>query len=231
MLRAECFSACNGVYARLDLPRSGFDGQIGLGTTNVDIGPDMRTALSRINQKDKLHVDIGGEGFTASRIGNINDKIYSLEEKARERPVQMPDRWVRALGNAAEIHRGMKPVFSLKGAQAQAFVASLPPATGKNQAGWLTPSRTGVRLSARRSPGAAYVSGLHRLSALKRIMTNVTGLTLYMPWDSEPGPFMAEVELPGSRLTLSLTAEAWHGYSGEGALLESLARQEVLVDV
>ena len=27
-LRAECFSACNGVYARLDLLQSGFDGEI-----------------------------------------------------------------------------------------------------------------------------------------------------------------------------------------------------------
>ncbi|MCL2576715.1 MAG: hypothetical protein FWE27_01505 [Defluviitaleaceae bacterium] len=32
-LRAECFSACNSVYARLDLLQSGFDGQIGFGTT------------------------------------------------------------------------------------------------------------------------------------------------------------------------------------------------------
>jgi hypothetical protein len=43
-LRAECFSACNGVYARLDLLQSGFDGRIALGTTNVDIGIELRTA-------------------------------------------------------------------------------------------------------------------------------------------------------------------------------------------
>jgi len=37
-LRAECFSACNGVYARLDLLGAGFDGgDIAYGTTNVDI--------------------------------------------------------------------------------------------------------------------------------------------------------------------------------------------------
>jgi hypothetical protein len=191
---------------------------------------ELRTALTHVNQKDKLHVNIGGDGFTAFRISNANEKIANLEEKVHERPVQMPDRWVRALGNAAEIHRSMKPVFTLKGVQAQGFIASLPPATGKNQAGWLTLSRTGAKLMPRRTSEAAYVSGLHRLSALKRVMTNISGITFYMPADREPGPFMAEIELPCARLTLSLTAEAWHGYSGEGALLASLAQQDVLED-
>ena len=229
-LRAECFSACNGVYARLDLLGSGFDGQISFGTTNVDIGIDLRTALTRIKQEDKLHVNIGAEGLTASHISNTNEKIIRMEKTVHERPVQMPDRWVRALGNAAEIHRNMKPVFTLKGAQAQAFVATLPPATGKNQSGWLTPSSAGAKIMPRRTPGSAYVSGLHRLSALKRVMTNISGMTFYMPADGEPGQFMAELELPCMRLTLSLTAEAWHGYSGEGSLLESLAQQDVLED-
>jgi len=124
----------------------------------------------------------------------------------------------------------MKPVFTLNGVQAQAFVASLPPATGKNQSGWLTPLRTGAKLTPRRTQGAVFVSGLHRLSALRRILTNIYNMTFYMPSDGEPGPFMAEVELPSARITISLTAEAWHGYSGEGSLLESLAQQDVMED-
>jgi SWIM zinc finger. len=81
----------------------------------------------------------------------------------------------------------------------------------------------------RRTPGAVYVSGLHRLSALKRVMTNLSGMIFYMP-DGEPGHFMVDADLPGVRLTLSLTAEAWQGYSGEGALLTSLAQQDVVED-
>ncbi|GHU27358.1 hypothetical protein AGMMS50256_07060 [Betaproteobacteria bacterium] len=229
-LRAECFSACNGVYARLDLLQSGFDGQIGFGTSNVDIGMELRAALANIRREDKLHVLIGDDGLKATRIANINTKTVGIEKIVHERAVQMPDRWVRALGNAAEIHQAMRPVFSIKGVQAQAFVASLPPATGKTQAGWLTPSRAGVKLMPRRGPGAAYVSGLHRLSALKRIMTSLSGMTFYMRAGGEPGPFMVEAALPCARLTLSLTAESWQGYSGEGALLASLARQDVLAD-
>ena len=61
-------------------------------------------------------------------------------------------------------------------------------------------------------------------------MTNISGMTFYMPSDGEPGQFMVEAELPCMRLTFSLTAEAWQGYSGEGALLASLAQQDLLDD-
>jgi hypothetical protein len=231
-LRAECFSACNGVYARLDLLRSGFEGHIRRGTTNVDIGLELRAALAQVRQEDKLKVAVG-EGLTAVRVStdfSSGGSNVVRMDKAHERPVRMPDRWVRALGNSAEIHRAMQPAFSLKGAQVQMFIASLPSATGKNQAGWLTFSPTGVKLLTRRSPDAVYVSGLHRLSALKRVMTNLSGVTFYKPAEGEPGPVMMQGELPGARLTFSLTAEAWQGYSGEGALLSSLARQDVLED-
>jgi hypothetical protein len=229
-LRAECFSACNGVYARLDLLDTGFDGQIALGATNVDIGKELRTALTGIKQTDKLHVNIGSDGLAAIPINKPDDKLVSLGKRVLERPVQMPDRWIRALGNAAEIHRRMNPVFTLNGPQAQAFVASLPPATGKAQSGWLTYSPAGVKLTPRRSQGAAFVSGLHRLSALKRLLTNITGMTFYMAETGKPGAFMAETSIQGGRLTLSLTAESWQGYSGEGSLLESLAKHEVSED-
>lgn len=229
-LRAECFSACNGVYARLDLLQSGFDGQISLGTTNVDIGMELRTALTQVKQKDKLHVKIGGDGLTAVRLSGGQEAVTRLETPVHERPVSMPDRWIRALGNAAEIHCCMTPVLTLKGAVAQAFVASLPPATGKNQSGWLTQTRTGVKLMPRSTPGSVYIPGLHRLSALKRVMTNITAITCYMAADGEPGACVVAAELPGARLTLSLTAQAWHGYSGEGALLTALAHPDVLED-
>ncbi|MDR2605593.1 MAG: hypothetical protein LBC55_09670 [Desulfovibrio sp.] len=229
-LRAECFSACNGVHARLDLLESGFDGRIALGTTNVDIGMELRTALTRIRQEDRLRVDIGSGGLTVLPVGKPAGNLIQMGKSVQERPVQMPDRWIRALGNAAAIHRRMTPVFTVNGSQAQVFVASLPAATGKNLSGWLTCTPAGVKLTPRRSPSAVFVSGLHRLSALKRLMTHISGMTFYAPSEGEPGAFMAEALLPGARLTLSLTAEAWQGYSGEGSLLESLAKPDVLED-
>jgi hypothetical protein len=229
MLRAECFSAECGVYARLDLLGDGFDGKIGFGTTNVDIGMELRTALAHTKYEDKLHVAIGGEGLSMARASS-RANVTQIERPVQERPVQMPDRWVRALGNAAGIHQHMRPAFSVKGAGALAFIASLPAATGKSSSGWLTPVRGGAKLLPRRSPDAVFVSGLHRLSALKRMMTNITGMTFYRHEDGEPGACMVVADLPGARLTLSLTAESWQGYSGEGALLTALAKPEVLAD-
>ena len=229
-LRAEVFSACNGVYARMDLLQSGFDGKIEYGTTNVDIGTELRTALTRVKQGEKLHLNVGDDGLRVAHYAKTSDNIIKMEGVVHERPVKMPDRWVRALGNAAEIHRGMTPVLTLKGPQAQAFIATLPPATAKGQTGWLTPTRTGAKLMPRQSKDAAFIPGLHRLSALKRVMTNISQITFYMPEDGEPGPSLVEVTLPGARITLSLTAEAWQGYSGEGALLTSLAQGELLED-
>jgi hypothetical protein len=220
-LRAECFSACNSVYARLDLFASGFDGgDISYGTTNVDIGLSTRAALSHVKRDQLLHLDVGQLGLTVS----------SLDETSFQRRVEMPDRWIRALGNAAEIHRGLLPKLSLNAGQARAFTASLPAATGKTQAGWVTATRTGVSLAPRASNAAVYLNGTHRLSALKRMLASIESMTFYGQTGGEAGPALIEVGLPSARLTLGLTAEAWRGYSGEGALLTSLATPTVLAD-
>lgn len=68
-LRAECFSACNSVYARLDLLAAGFDGgEIEHGTTNVDIGLPMRRALTKVARDELVHLNIGHHGLSLSLI-------------------------------------------------------------------------------------------------------------------------------------------------------------------
>ncbi|QIK71396.1 SWIM zinc finger family protein [Propioniciclava coleopterorum] len=220
-LRAEVFSACAGVHARLDLLGAGFDGgEIGHGTTNVDIGLHTRTALSRVGRSDLLHVDVGSEGLAVS----------SPERTAVERPVDMPDRWVRSLGNTAEILHGLVPVLTVDAAAARAFIAALPAATAATRGGWVTRTRTGLRVAARPSGPAVFLAGTHRLSGLKRMLPHVQGLTLYGPAGGGEGASAVEVHLPAARLTLVLTAGATRGFSGEGALLDALASPTALED-
>lgn len=143
-LRAEVFSADNSVYARLDLAGDALDGgDIAHGTTNVDIGDEMRRTLALVTNDELLHLDVGSAGLAAA----------TPRSHAQERPVQMPDRWVRALGNVAELHRGLEHRFDVSATHARAFLASLPPATATDRHGWL--------------------------SALRRLLTLVTGLTVY----------------------------------------------------
>ncbi|MDO4760918.1 MAG: SWIM zinc finger family protein [Corynebacterium sp.] len=221
-LRAECFSACNGVYACLEIHERGLDGgEIGRGTTNVDLSPASRAVLSAIPARSLLHVDVGAEGLTAS----------TLEESLTERPVEMPERWVRALGNASSMHREFHEVFSVPQSGARAFLASLPSATGTGKAGWLTNQRGMVKVSARKTPSAVYVKGLHRLSAMKRLLTHVQSMSFHAPVESNStAGAMVSLELPGARLTLGLTDEEWRGHSGEGSLLVDLAKPQVKED-
>lgn len=213
-LRAEAFSACNSVYARLDLLASGMDGgEVAHGTTNVDIGMATRRALVSIGRSELLHLDVGRGGLSVAAPGVA----------AAERPVEMPPRWIPALGNVAELHRALRPTIALDRAAARAFLVSIPAATGAHSTGWLTPGATGIRVTPRRTRGAVHVQGLHRLSALKRLLPQVNGLTVYAPADGEPGATAFELELPHARLLLGLTTEAWRGFSGEGSLLGALA--------
>lgn len=227
-LRAECFSACNGVYARLDLQESVLDGEISYGTSNVDIGLELRQALMAVKSGDKLRLAIGEDGLNFFHNAKKGEELSNKSKFVRERAVEMPDRWIRALGNCVEIHKGMNKVFSLSGLAAKTFISTLPPVTGKDVSGYLSYSRSGVSLSQRQAKDSVYISGLHRLGALKRISSNVRALTFYAPKDGEKGPLMLSAELNGARMTLSLTAAAHQGYSGEGALLETLSKSDII---
>ena len=226
-LRAECFSACNGVYARLDIFQSALDGEILYGTTNVDIGADLRKSLFNIKKEDRLKFRIGDDGWKVFNSKKFDDKA-TLTDILIQRPVKMPDRWIRALGNCAMLHKNMKYKFHVEGMQAKAFIAMLPPATGKERSGWLTPTKTAVMLKQREEKNSVYISGLHRLSALKRIMSYVNAIYFYAPESGEAGQMMLEVCMRGASIILSLTAKSYEGYSGEGALLDSLSDLKIL---
>ena len=226
-LRAECFSACNGVYARMDVFQSALDGEILYGTTNVDIGADLRKSLFNVRQGDRLKFRIGDEGWKTVHSRNA-DNNNILTDVRIQRPVKMPDRWIRALGNCAMLHQNMEYKFHVEGMQAKAFIAMLPAATGKERSGWLTPTKVGVMLKLREEKNSVYISGLHRLSALRRIMSHVNAIYFYAPKNSEAGRMMIEVCMRGASITLSLTAKSYEGYSGEGALLDSLSDLKIL---
>jgi hypothetical protein len=220
-LRAEVFSACNGVYARLDLLGAGFDGgDIAHGTTNVDIGAATRSALTAIGRHELLHLEVGGDGLA----------VATLDGTSIERPVTMPDRWVRALGNVAELHRPLTASVHADAVQARRFVTALPAVTSAGRDGWISLVRGELKVGPRATPGSVHVAGLHRLGATKRLLTHLRGMTLYGPADGTRGVSAAQFELPDARLVIGLTDESWRGHSGEGSLLASLSAPGVVED-
>lgn len=69
-LRFEAFSACCSVYGRVDLLPEAYEGEtIGRGTTNVDFGPGIRSALASIEDRSRLGLALGADAMEVQADG------------------------------------------------------------------------------------------------------------------------------------------------------------------
>ena len=69
-LRFESFSACSGVHARLDIASDGLDiDHASTGTTNVDVNPPLRAALSSLAASDPLRLRVGSDRLEVDTMG------------------------------------------------------------------------------------------------------------------------------------------------------------------
>ncbi|GAA3973150.1 SWIM zinc finger family protein [Thermobifida alba] len=214
-LRFESFSACGGVYARLDVLAAGLDGgEVGHGTTNVDVNDPLREALARVGGADPLHLSVGPDELA----------VATPDGAVVEKKVPLPDRWLRGFAETQVI----ASTFDLRGevpaAEAVRFLRSLP--RGSRDPGWVVPGGRTLRRTSRPVPGAVCLPGPVRLAALGRVLRYARALRVYGPpvtARSEPVAAAWEVVLPGMRLTLTLSPSAARGFSGEGSALEALA--------
>jgi len=221
-LRVESFSGCCGVYARLDVLASGLDGgEVGHGTTNVDINPPLRRALAAIGGLDPLHLRVGPEGVEAA----------TLDGRFVEKKVPLPQRWVRGFAEAQVLGARLVPRAEVPAARAAAVLRSLPRLTlgsGARTTRWVVPAGGTLRPVSRAAAGAVCLPGAERLTGLTPVLRHATSVRLYSPGagDGEEGGEAAvawEVALPGMRLTLLLSPSASRGFSGEGGVLADLA--------
>lgn len=217
-LRCEAFSACNGVYVRLDLNAQVFDsGTLGFGTTNIDLHAPLARALAGIQASDKLFLSVGPDEIAVTTNG----------EKHIERKVHLPERWVRALAETQSIAAGMALRASLDNMAWRRFIHALP-TSGGSGAGvkmWLIPSATGIRQTGRPLSGAISLAGSAKLSSMKRLQHLVQSVNIYGPevrTDTKAAVSVWEFLLPGGRITLMLSPEPYRGFSGEGAMLQAL---------
>ncbi|MGW0818161.1 SWIM zinc finger family protein [Streptomyces viridiviolaceus] len=226
-LRFESFSGCGGVYARLDVLEAGLDGgEVGHGTTNVDVNNPLREALSRIGADDPLHLRVGPDELA----------VTTLDGPVVEKKVPLPDRWLRGFAEAQVIAAGFDLRAELDADDAVRFLRALPRGGGRSGAagpGWVVPSGRTLRPTTRAVPGAVCLPGPERLAALQRVLRHATSLRVYGP-ALAPGAAATssawEVVLPGMRLTLTLSPDAARGFSGEGGVLDALATDEAAAD-
>ena len=218
-LRFEVFSACNTVGVRLDLLAAAFDGgEIRHGTTNVDINQPLRDALGQVSSSELMHL----------AVGNDELRVSTPDATHVERKVELPDRWLKALGSSQELTRELKLIGETSAVQARKFLAALPSGTGR--AGHWNVSRIGVKPALRPGKDTVYAEGLNRLRAARRLGPQITGMRIYGLPQVPMAASGWEFALPHGRLTFTLTAEHYRGFSGEGALLTKLAAPTAVDD-
>jgi hypothetical protein len=227
-LRFESFSACCGVYARLDMLGDALDGdEIGHGTTNVDVNIPLRDALTRVGPGDPLRLEVGPDEMT----------VTTFDGPVVEKKVPLPERWLRGFAETQVIASGFDLRAELPAAEAVRFLRALPrPSTTRGAskgAHWFVPMGRSLRATTRPLPGAVCLPGPERLAALTRVLRHATGLRIHGPAVTAASSPMAsawEITLPGMRLTLTLSPDTARGFSGEGSVLDALATDESAED-
>ncbi len=220
-VRFESLSADCGVSARLDVLADAVDAAVRApGTTNVDVGPALRRLLQGVRRRDPMRLVVSSDGLG----------VTTLDGHVDERVVALPERWVRSLAELQALTSRMKRAAELDAAQARSFLRSLP-ARGGRQPFWAQPVSAGLRLAASPGPGRIAVGSPERLRILEPLLRLATGLRVYGTESAGPASSWWEVSLPGARLGLALSPDLSRGFSGEGALLDDLARDDPNVDL
>jgi hypothetical protein len=221
-LRFESFSGCCGVYARMDVLPAGLDGEIvAHGTTNVDVDVPLQRALTRVGRADPLHVAVGPDDLT----------VTTFDGPLVERKVPLPSRWLRGFAEAQVLTARFDPRAEISAAEARVLLNRLP--ASDRSILWAVPAGRSLRLTSRPAPGAVCLPGAGRLATLKPFLRYASALRVYgPPVGAGSGPVASTWELstPALRLSLTLSPEPYRGFSGEGAVLESLAADEASDD-
>lgn len=219
-LRFESFSACCGVYARLDVLPGGLGGPaLDTGTTNVDFNPPMREALARVGGLDPLHLRVGEDVV-----------VTTIEASVTEKKVPLPERWLKGFAEVQLAGSVMRPVLEVPVVEARRFLRSLPSARGaRSTTLFAAPAGRGLRLTSRGGPGTVCLAGPERLRVLEPLLRFARSLRGYAP-DGEAGAAATasvwELEMEGARLVVTLSPEVSRGFSGEGGVLWDLADEQ-----
>ncbi len=89
---------------------------------------------------------------------------------------------------------------------------------------WVVPSGNGLRLSQRESEGGLRVAGIERLRLLDELAPLADGLSVFA--DSRGDASEWQLHFGSLVFHLTISAEVWRGFSGEGQVLADLAAKQ-----
>lgn len=209
-IRFEGFSHCAGVYARVDILGDGHDGEfLDNGTTNVDFNQPMLAALSNIRRSEKVLLSVGQKEVALHREG----------EKVVERKVPLPTKWIKGLTSVQMFLAESEKVHSFNRLQALQLFKTIPP--GKPKTDYYLITRGGKPMfSPVKSGDAITVGGVHRLKLIEPLLAIADELRVFPHATMQSTTW--QIYIGAVRFSLSISRDAWRGFSGEGAALESL---------
>lgn len=212
-IRFEGFSHCAGVYARVDVLPDGLDGEfLENGTTNVDFNQPMLTALGSIRQKEKVMLSIGQK-----EVG-----LHVEGSKVVERKVPLPTKWIKGLSTVQIYLSKAEEAYTFNKIQTLQLFRGIPKGTVKNDY-YLTVRGNTPMFTPVKSANAICIGGLHRLRLLEPLIPYIDSMKVF------PHPAMQsttwQLYFGNIRFSFSLSRDAWRGFSGEGAALESLIEE------
>lgn len=215
LLRFEGFSACCSTYARVDLNPDAYAGVVvGQGTTNVDFGSAFRVALAQIRPGESV-------GFA---VGTDEVALLRGVDQMVERQVNLPLRWLKGFAEVQAYQARMECRAKLDKIESLRFLRSLPRTALAKMACWVVPAGPGLRLSQRESAEGIRIGGIERLRVLEGLAPDADGLRVYS--DARGGASEWQLGFGPQAFRLTLSADVWRGFSGEGQVLSDLAVKE-----
>lgn len=209
-LRFEGFSHCAGVYAHVEVSPDALAGEfIQNGTTNVDFNPPMLSALGRVGKKDLVAMSLGKNDVT----------LHQPDSKVVERKVPLPTKWIKGLTTVqmfmadAELRHELTPI------QLRQLFMSIPKATVKTDY-YLIKRGNKYQFSPMQAKDAICIGALNRLRLLEPLLASAKKLRIYAHPAMQSTSW--QLDFGGIYFNLTLSREAWRGFSGEGAALEAL---------
>jgi hypothetical protein len=209
-IRFEGFSHCAGVYARVDVLPDGHDGEFPEnGTTNVDFNQPMISALGTVKKAENVLLSVGKKEVAISKAG----------QKVVERKVPLPTKWIKGLTTVQLFLAEAEKVFTFNRIQALQLFQSLPNGKPKNDY-YLVMRGNKPQFSPVKSADAICIGGIHRLRLLEPLLPLATELRVFPHRTMQSVTW--QLYFGVVRFSLSISRDAWRGFSGEGAALESL---------
>lgn len=212
-LRFEGFSHCAGVYARIDVLPDGLDGEfLENGTTNVDFNQPMITALGSIRPNEKIMLSVGEK-----EVG-----LYTEEKKVVERKVPLPSKWIKGLGTVQIYLSESEKQHTFNKIQTQQLFRGMPKGVVKSDY-YLIVRGNKPMFSPVKSADAVCIGGLHRLRLVEPLLPYIDSMQVFSHSNMQSTTW--QLYMGNIRFSFSLSRESWRGFSGEGAVLDSLTTE------